>query len=193
VVRSRTREPISSRLFPEGPDDPALRIDWAVERHAELVEALRGLDEDEPIWVMVPGGPGTGRFWLRRQAHELHLHRWDAQQALGEPEPLDPELAADGLDELLSLFLPRLTKATEQVSRDGATVHVHCTDRDGEWLVRFTADGAVTTAEHTKADVAVRGPAADLYLYLWNRVSRDRVETFGDGSLLDRWAEHVHV
>jgi uncharacterized protein (TIGR03083 family) len=193
VVRSRTAEPISSRLFPAGPDDPTLRLEWARERHAELLDALRGLGEDEPIWVFRPNGPGTGRFWLRRQAHELALHRWDAEQALGAPQPLDGELAADGIDELLAAFLPNMAKSAAHVSRDGATMHVHCTDRDGEWLVRFTPDGPVTTAEHTKADVAVRGPAADLYLCLWNRVSRDRVEVFGDASLLDRWAEHVRI
>jgi uncharacterized protein (TIGR03083 family) len=192
VVRSRSREPIASRLFPEGPADPGLRIDWAAERHAELVDALQGLDEDEPIWVRVPGGDGTGRFWLRRQAHELALHRWDAESATGEAQPLDAELSVDGLDELLALFLPQRATSATLVST-GASLHVHCTDRDGEWLVRFGPDGATTSTEHAKADVAVRGSAADLYLVLWNRVSRDRVEVFGDASLLDRWAEHVRL
>jgi uncharacterized protein (TIGR03083 family) len=193
VVRSRTDERVDSRLFPEGPDDPGLRLDWGAERHADLVAALGELDEDEPLWVFLPRNQlGTGRFWLRRQAHELALHRWDAQRAAGEAEPLDPELSADGLDELLSLFLPRMAKTTPAVSTT-ATMHVHCTDRDGEWLVRFGPEGPVVTAEHAKGDLAVRGAAADLYLLLWNRAGRDAVEVFGDASLLDRWAEHVRV
>jgi uncharacterized protein (TIGR03083 family) len=195
LVRSRTRERISSRLFPEGPEDnPELRLAWARERHAELLDALGDLDEDEPIWTIAPAGMGTGRFWMRRQAHELALHRWDAQDAVGHSEPLHPELSADGIDELLSVFLPGLTESTQQVSSDGATMHVHCTDVEGEWLVRFTPDGAVTTAEHAKGDLAVRGSASDLYLLLWNRTRiSSAVEAFGDTSLLDRWAEHVRI
>jgi len=194
VVRSRTQEGISPRLFPEGPeDDPGLRIEWARERHAELLAALRDLGEDEPIWTFSPNGIGRGRFWMRRQAHELALHRWDAQDATGDAAPLHAELSADGLDELLSMFLPQMTESARQVSSEGATMHVHCTDVDGEWLLRFTAEGAVTTAEHAKGDLAVRGSAADLYLLLWNRTGRDAVDTFGDTSLLDRWAEHVRI
>jgi len=120
VVRSRTTEPISSRLFPEGPDDPTLRLRWARERHAELLDALSGLGEDEPLWIWSPEGTGPGRFWLRRQAQEMALHRWDAQRATGEPEPLDGELAADGVEELFAVFLPPGDRTpTRAVSSDG--------------------------------------------------------------------------
>jgi len=73
------------------------------------------------------------------------------------------------------------------------SMHLHCTDTEGEWMIRFTADGAVTTREHAKGDVAVRGTASDLYLLLWNRVSAERFEIFGDASLLRRFAEHVRI
>jgi len=194
VVRSRTAEPISSRLFPEGPEDaPDLRLSWGRERHAELLDALRGLDADEPIWIFLPrGGTGRGAFWLRRQAQELMLHRWDAQQATGAPQPLDGELAADGIDELLTLFVAPAASSTTKVS-ESATMHLHCTDREGEWLVRFTPQGLEVTREHAKGDLAVRGPAESLHLLLWNRISRDGLEVFGDASLLDRWREHIHV
>jgi uncharacterized protein (TIGR03083 family) len=193
VVRSRTTERISSRLFPEGPDEPVQRLRWGRERHAELVDALNDLGEDDPVWIWSPEGIGHGRFWHRRQAHELALHRWDAQRATGDPEPLDGELAADGIEELFAVFLTPTGGSTRQVSTDGATLHLHCTDRDGEWLVRFTPEGPSLTAEHAKADAAVRAPASDLFLLLWNRISREGLEVFGDASLLDRWAEHVHV
>jgi len=194
VVRSRTVEPVSPRLFPEGPDDPSLRLRWGQERHSELLAALGELGEEEPIWVFLPSShTGTGRFWLRRQALELALHRWDAQDATGEAEPPDAELAAEGIDELLTMFLPSMPTQAAQLGPDGASLHIHCTDREGEWLVRLSAEGPVVSGEHTKADVAVRGSAADLWLCLWNRVGRDRVEVFGDASLLDRWAEHVRI
>jgi len=195
VVRSRTVEPISSRLFPEGPEDAfELRLNWGRERHAELLDALRGLDEDEPIWVFLPRSEtGRGAFWLRRQAQELMMHRWDVEQATGDPQPLDAELAADGVDELLTQFVAPSASYTTKVASAGETMHVHCTDRDGEWLVRFTPDGLEVTREHAKGDVAVRGSAEQLYLLLWNRISRDGLEIFGDTSLLDRWQEHIRV
>ena len=64
------------------------------------------------------------------------------------------------------------------------TVHLHCTDVDGEWLVA-RRDGEVTvTAEHAKGDVAARGSASDLLLFLWGRVPADALEVFGDADLL---------
>lgn len=195
VVTSRTREPISSRLFPEGPEDaPDLRLDWGRERHADLLAALAALDEHEPIWVFLPrSAVGEGAFWLRRQAQELMLHRWDAQQATGTPEPLDPELAADGIDELLTRFVAPSKSYTTRVDDTGRAMHIHCTDRDGEWLVRFTPQGLEVTREHAKGDVAVRGSAEQLLLLLWNRTGHEGLEVFGDASLLDGWREHIRI
>jgi MDMPI C-terminal domain len=41
--------------------------------------------------------------------------------------------------------------------------------------------------------VAVRGTASDLLLLLWNRVSADRFEVFGDAELLEWWRAAVKV
>jgi uncharacterized protein (TIGR03083 family) len=192
VVRTRTLERISSRAYSEGPDDPAARIEWAAERHAELLDALGGLDGDEPVWNFVDNAVKPGRFWHRRQAMETGLHRWDAQLATGEPQPIDADLAVAGLGEVLDMFLPRMTKNATQVSTT-ASMHVHCTDRDGEWLVRFGPEGAVTTREHAKGDLAIRGSGSDLYLLLWNRIGHERLEVFGDTALLDRWKDSVRI
>ena len=44
------------------------------------------------------------RFWPRRMLHETLVHRTDAALALGQdPHPtIDPEVAADGIDELFA-------------------------------------------------------------------------------------------
>ena len=52
--------------------------------------------------------------------------------------------------------------------------------------MRFVGDSAVITREHAKGDVAVRGGASDLLLFLWHRIPADRLEVFGDPALLDR-------
>ena len=126
-------------------------------------------------------------FWSRRVAHETAVHRWDAQAAAGAPEPVDVRLAVDGIQEMFDLLTAR--PGHERVRGDGETIHLHCTDTDGEWLVRLTPQGVAVTREHAKGDVAARGTASDLLLLLWGRVPPDRVEVFGDASLLARWQE----
>jgi uncharacterized protein (TIGR03083 family) len=192
VVRTRSAERISSRDYSEGPDDAATRIEWAAERHAELLDALRDLDEDEPVWNFMDNAIAPGRFWHRRQALETGIHRWDAQHAIGDPQPFDADLGVAGVDEILDTFLPRLAESATQVSR-GASMHLHCTDREGEWLVRFGPEGAATTREHAKGDVAIRGGGSDLCLLLWNRIGPEGLEVFGDTSLLDRWKASVRI
>lgn len=71
----------------------------------------------------------------------------------------------------------------------GETYHFHRTDGPGEWLVRFMPEGPVVTREHAKGDVAVRGIASDLFLFLWRRLPADRLEVFGDADLLSRYFE----
>ncbi len=46
-------------------------------------------------------------MWSRRQASEIAIHRFDAENARGVSSHFEPEFAADMLDELLSGFAPR--------------------------------------------------------------------------------------
>ncbi len=43
----------------------------------------------------------TAGYIARRQAHEALVHRLDAELTVGDRTPLDPRLAADGVDEAL--------------------------------------------------------------------------------------------
>jgi uncharacterized protein (TIGR03083 family) len=171
------------------PGDPQL-VDWLLAGAEELASVLEGTDPETPVFTF--GEPHTVRFWPRRQAHETTIHRWDAERAHGEPSPIETELAADGVDEHLSVFAPfRRTASTR--AGEGETFHLHRTDGDGEWVVTFPAggNGIEVRREHAKGDVAVRGAASDLVLFLWQRIPADRLEVFGDAALLDRWFELV--
>jgi hypothetical protein len=69
---------------------------------------------------------------------------------------------------------------------------VHCTDTAGEWLIAFPAAGErVLSREHAKGDIAIRGPAEGLLLYVWGHRQADAagVETIGDAALAARWRE----
>lgn len=157
---------------------------WLRAGAVQLMETLDAAGPDKSVWTM--GEPRSSRFWFRRQAQEAALHRWDGEEAVGEPAPLPPDLAADGLAEYLEVFLPRMHRRSETAGA-GETFHVHRTDGPGEWLIRFGPDGAEVTAEHAKGDVALRGSASDLLLAIQRRRPWSSLEVFGEPALLEKW------
>jgi uncharacterized protein (TIGR03083 family) len=160
---------------------------WLEQGAADLVDVLRTIDLDGPTWHPFPV-PRIGHVWPRRQAQEISIHRWDAERAAGlAPAPIDPELASDGIDEYLHLVLPRLVKR-DKAGLPSGTLHIHCTDTHGEWLV--TADPEYTVVRaHQKGDAALRGPAEAILLRLWNRESprADELSPVGDETVLEAW------
>ncbi len=173
-IRFSTVEPA-----PEGDELPAHFEAGA----AELAELLESMDAETtwPTWA----GPQPGTFFPRRMAQEAAVHRWDAAGG-----PVDPELSVDGIDELLELFAPRLP--VEGLGPASGTLHLHATDLEGEWLIHLSPEGIGVERGHAKGDVALRGSASDLLLWVWNRVPvDDRFEVFGDPGLLSAWRDHV--
>lgn len=175
-------------------------LPWYRESLDVLLDELGRRDPAEPTHSFV--GPVTAGFWARRQAHELAVHRWDAQAALpgAAPDPIAPALAADGVDEWLSLFVPRFLAMREEpipAGLVGASVHLHGTDEDqtepAEWLLRITAGGCEVERAHAKGDAALRGPAADLLLAVWHRIPLDHLDVVGDGERAADVLELVHV
>lgn len=168
----------------ERPPSGEAVVAWARQGLGQLVTVLEALPAGEapvPTWL----GPQAPTFWLRRMALETTVHRWDAQAAHGEAHPIDADLAVDGVDEVLDVLLPdRLPGA---LVGDGETLHLHATDAAGEWLLTLAAGHPRVERTHAKGDVAARGTASDLYLFLWNRVPADRLQVFGDEALLARW------
>jgi uncharacterized protein (TIGR03083 family) len=130
-------------------------------------------------------------FWARRAAHDIAIHRADAALAVGAPYSLAPDLAADGIDELLDL-LPQLSDVPV-----GGSLHLHATDTDAgtdaEWLIERRPDGVAWRHDHGKATVALRGPLTDLLLVFYRRLPSDRVEVLGDAAALDAWLDHTRL
>jgi uncharacterized protein (TIGR03083 family) len=114
-------------------------------------------------------------------AHETAVHRVDAERASGHEHRLAADLATDGVDEFLEYFLPHAGPDTPPLA---GSVHLHCTDADGEWTVRpGDGGGPVVSRDHAKADAALRGPAHDLLMVLWRRFPLDSVTVFGHTDL----------
>ncbi|MGE4164248.1 MAG: maleylpyruvate isomerase family mycothiol-dependent enzyme, partial [Vicinamibacterales bacterium] len=82
-------------------NDPVL---WFNDAGQHLQAALRHTPASKPITWQGTVRPAS--FVLRRTAHELAIHRWDAESALGQRHDLDPQLAIDGIEEYLDLWLP---------------------------------------------------------------------------------------
>jgi uncharacterized protein (TIGR03083 family) len=161
---------------PDRPADDEL-VDWARTALDYVEGALARTDPSTPVWTW--SAQRDVAFIVRRMAQETAVHRWDAEQAAGIEATIEPELASDGIDEYLSLFIGR---------REGepASVHVHATDTPGEWLIAFGDGDPVLRREHAKGDAAMRGPAAGLLLALWQRLPLDAVEVVGDPAAIDR-------
>ncbi|PON17918.1 hypothetical protein C2W62_10630 [Candidatus Entotheonella serta] len=153
---------------------------WFRERQQDVIATLRATAPDTPVWTFGPDK--TAAFFFRRMAHETVVHRWDAQQAAGALTPIDPELAYDGVNEVMELFMRHRRVSDPPES----SLHLHRTDGEGEWML-VAKDGTLTiTNEHAKGDAAVRGSAQDLLLYLWDR-GRANLDCFGDDATIDAW------
>ncbi|HYZ91137.1 MAG TPA: maleylpyruvate isomerase family mycothiol-dependent enzyme [Actinomycetota bacterium] len=187
------------------------QIDWSVlnsdllaanrQGVASFLECLQSRDPDEVVWTwaqLVPGGPkNTLRFWYRRAAQELSVHRWDFENAVGAPSGIDPELAMDGVDELLVAFGPATGMeayrgASERFAGDGETFKLEPTD--GPDPITFTArPDRFELNSSAEPNVTARGAASDLLLFVWGRVPPSALEVSGDASLLQRWQERVKI
>jgi uncharacterized protein (TIGR03083 family) len=168
-------------------------VSWSRTGLDEVVGAIEAADPEAEVDTWVGRQPAL--FWPRRMAVEAALHRVDAQLAVGDPAPVDTALALDGIDEMLTVILP--LRGAAELHGDGETIHLHATDDlpagEGEWLVTLRAGGVAVERTHAKGDVAVRAPASELLLLLWNRADPERCEVFGDRGLLDRWRHAVTI
>lgn len=119
------------------------------------LQAVLDVDPATPAATFAPDA--TVGFWQRRQVHEHRIHRWDLENAVGLPEPIDPALAADGCDEIATMFWPRQLRLGRAIEPD-AGLRVVSTDSPGQWLFG-------------KRPVAtLSGPAPDLVLALMHRL-----------------------
>lgn len=158
-------------------------ISWYEVGLQRLLDVLSSQPLHQPCWTWA--GPQNIEWLIRRMAHETTVHAWDALWAAGLSPVISPELASDGIDEFLYVMTPLVREGQPIV---GGSVHVHCTDVEGEWLA-VPGDGLelVVTREHAKGSVALRGPAVDILLVLWRRLPIGAIEVLGNASVAHRF------
>ncbi|MDX3755103.1 maleylpyruvate isomerase family mycothiol-dependent enzyme [Streptomyces mirabilis] len=172
--------------------DGAELLAWFRDGHRRLVDTLAAAPPDLSCWSFLPA-PSPLAFWARRQAHETTIHRVDAQSALGAtPDTVTRGFAVDGIDELLRGFHGR--PRSQVRSRTPRVLRVRATDVDAVWTVRLSPEPPVSERGATAAgdvDCELAGPAAQLYLALWNRLPFP--DLTGDTSLAALWREKSGV
>ncbi|MSZ55183.1 MAG: maleylpyruvate isomerase family mycothiol-dependent enzyme [Actinobacteria bacterium] len=162
----------------EAPDDGELLSVYAA-GIATLAYTLEHAHDSDACWTWA--GPRDSAWIIRRMAHETAVHAWDAANAFGNPVPLNTELASDGIDEFVHVMIPHAAKNTEALH---GSVHIHCTDVAGEWLVVPQPGGELlVTREHAKGDCAIRGTASDINVSLWRRLPQSSLEVIGNADV----------
>jgi hypothetical protein len=160
--------------------------------YAELVAELTAREPEDVVGTWY-GPDQTVGFWIRRMAQETVIHRIDAELGAGVPvAPVPDDLAIDGVDELLKVFVAfAIGEWPEDFVNEwpkdatGAPAYspsrTYAISTEGtSWLVktapgRFDVAGGpgVQVADAGTADVVVRGTPAALLRWAWNRDSPD--------------------
>jgi uncharacterized protein (TIGR03083 family) len=172
----------------DAPDFPA----WFRTGTAALVEQLSTVPADEACWSWYEPGRRVG-WWARRMALEAVVHRFDTDAALQQDFVVSSDLAVDGVDEYLDVFVAATRGA--QTAPAGPVIGFECTDADGSWSLDLSGEGRRNLSrESSEGSVRVRGTAQQLLLAVWGRVpiaGDAGLEVSGDASVLDRWAQLV--
>ncbi|MHB8395529.1 MAG: maleylpyruvate isomerase family mycothiol-dependent enzyme, partial [Candidatus Dormibacteria bacterium] len=154
----------------------------------EVVTLLREIGPEVGLWSWFEPDR-TSSFWARRLAHEMAIHAIDSELARGLGPQCDPQLAADGVGELVNVFLARPGRP---IADDGpeAVVHLHGSDIFCEWSVGLTRSGMTAIPGHPDSPEAeLRGPVASLYLWGWGRGTIAGIDIRGDEGLPRRLRE----
>ncbi len=140
ICRTLPLERIPTAGLPNGRD----AFEWADARLSAMLEGLRTADPDATTWTFV-ADPRL-RFWGPRMVVETGVHRWDAESAVGDPQPLSAEVAVHGLDEFGELYLPRLG--------DVPAIELVAIDLGRRW--RHGSGTPIATVEGTASDLFLR-------------------------------------
>jgi len=135
---------------PRAPKDTDV-LDWYEDNLEEMLSALGATGPNTRVWGFWPE-PTLG-LWERRMVIETGVHRWDAEQAFGDPGVLTDLVALSGLNEFETMWLPRLGELP--------VLEVRSVDLGRTWM--FASGSPLRTVD---------GTASDLYLRLMSRPSR---------------------
>jgi hypothetical protein len=120
-------------------------------------------------------------------ALETAVHRADVESAFGAVSPVATELAIDGIDEVLCIFLIARHPTQQHDAATADMISGSLTVRAGEagWTVRLRP-GSVTVDEDAPfaTDASLGGDPSAVFLYLWGRGPLESLDCDGDAALV---------
>lgn len=163
--------PAQPEAMPAG-RDPA---DWFATGWRPLRATLTVLDPraEASSWCSYDT---TAGFWWRRVAHETAIHAAEVHDALGRAWSVPDDVAVDGVDEALRLWLG--TQLGPHVGGSGEVVRVVAGERF--WTVALNDHNVEVNHIDVPAVATVSGSPVAVYRWMWGRAADDTVEVDGD-------------
>ena len=166
-------------------------LGWFDEGATALLQAVVDAPDDLDALVFLKDAPPPRIFWTRRQCHETTIHAVDAIAARLRRPPraeetwIRPSVALDGIDELLTGFVPR---PRQGVRHEPLQVLVAPMSTTRAWLLDVAPDRAPTTTRLELGagdavpahDAVLTGEPVEVLLRLWSRGGEPR-------DALERW------
>jgi hypothetical protein len=123
-------------------------------------------------------------------AHETAVHRVDAGDAFRRAVVVEDELAIDGIDEVLELFVPFSTRKDRWPP--GGHLWLARSDGSEQWVIEPNADRVEVRRQLPDGIQAERfarmeAPAAELFLICWGRRVPAGTAMTGSAALLEHW------
>jgi uncharacterized protein (TIGR03083 family) len=158
--------------------------------YRELLTELISRPPEWPAFGWYESDQTVG-FWRRRMAQETVIHRIDAELAAGVPsQPVPEELALDGIDEVLLVFLAwSSTKWTEEFAaelepKEPGSIGVSAGGK--RWLVSWEPTGLVTASlGDGPAGAEISASPEVMLRWLWRR-SDGPLTVSGDEAKVDQ-------
>ena len=196
IITNRPAGPEDYRQPPR-PDDDEL-ADFLRDATHRLVAALDRADPSDAAWSWADDH--TVAFTARRQTHEAIIHHVDGVLACASAVPeIDGYLAADGVDEMVSVMLTG-TPEWGTFTREPGVVRLIATDAERVWTLRFgrmtgTSPASGKTYDlpapepvqsDVEVDTSIAASAWEMNRWLWGRGEDLTPSIEGDPELMAR-------
>jgi uncharacterized protein (TIGR03083 family) len=169
------------------PDSLGGMAEWLTAGTQRLLATLEAAGPAAPTWHPFPVEPKVAGLWRRRQAQECSVHRYDAEAAIGIAATIEPEFAADGVDEYWHVMLPRML-TREQRTPPSTVLAVRLDGSDRRWTIDGAGGAVRVVGNDVDAAAEICGDALSLLLRLWGRpVDPEAIAISGDTSVADAW------
>ena len=171
ALRPAAAARVRAEVPPEPPPTLPL-VRWLGRLVDELCAELTVTPADAAVWSW---GRTAGRplFWARRITHETLVHACDVASAVGERYDIAPSLAADGVDEFLTEFVPLQLSRRGGLGEEPDSYLFWASDEGVGWRVDLSNGAAqvepVFQAFPSSTGRYLEARAQDLLLALWGR------------------------